>query len=254
MKNFQKLLCLIGISLAPVLGQAQQINHQDNNLFQYGITEAFLSGLFHGKLPVSDFKKNGDFGIAAPNMVDGEVIMYKGKVYQTKSNGVTAEMPDTAKLPLAFACFFKPDTCFTITNASSQADAFAQIDGHLHNKNAIYAIRITGLISKLKTRAFYPVSSEPFPAIATLIANQKIFNMSEVKGTLFGLRVPNYWTGINIAGYHLHYIGEDFKTGGHVVDFTPEDVLVEIAVIREVNIRVPQDSAFINYNFKTRNP
>ena len=248
------MACLLGISLVPVLGLAQQKNYPNNNLYQYGITEAFQSGLFRGKLPVSEFKKNGNFGIAAPDMVDGEVIMYNGKVYQTKSDGITAEMPDTAKLPLAFACFFKPDTSFTITNANSQADAFAQIDAHLHNKNAIYAIRITGLISKLKTRAFYPVSSEPFPAIATLIANQKIFDMSEVKGTLFGIRVPNYWTGINIAGYHFHYIGENFKTGGHVVNFTPKNVLVEIAVIRKINIQIPHDSDFSNYNFKTRNP
>ena len=254
MKSFITLLCLIGIALIPFFGQAQQIKHQDNNLYQYGITEAFLSGLFHGKLPVSEFKKNGNFGIAAPDMVDGEVILYNGKVYQTRSTGVTTEMPDTAKLPLAFACFFKPDTAFTIIHAISEADAFAQIDAHLHHKNAIYAVRITGLISQLKTRTFYPVSSEPFPPIASLIANQKIFNISGVKGTLFGLRVPNYWTGINIAGYHLHFIGDNFKTGGHVVDFIPENVLVEIAEIKAVNIQVPQDSAFSNYSFKTRTP
>jgi acetolactate decarboxylase len=254
MKHFKKTLFLVGISLVRVSAQAQQTDYRDNVLFQYGIGEAFLGGLFRGTLSVGDLKKHGDFGIAAPDLVDGEVIMNNGKIYQTKASGITTEMPDSAKLPMALACFFKPDTSFTITNASSEADAFAQIDAHLHNKNSIYAVKITGLMSELKTKAFYPVSSEPFPAVASLIANQKIFNMSEVKGILFGVKVPNYWTGINIAGYHLHYLGENYKTGGHVLDFTPENVLVEIALIRQVNIQVPQDSDFIDYSFKTRTP
>jgi len=62
-----------------------------NLLYQFGIADAFVGGLYRGTLPVTQLKANGDFGLGAPDMLDGELTLYKGKLYQTKANGETAE-------------------------------------------------------------------------------------------------------------------------------------------------------------------
>lgn len=248
-----KYFCVAFLCLLSAYGQAQnrsKIKTNYNSLYQYGIAESFLGGLFRGGLPVSELKKNGNFGIAAPNLVDGEVIMYQGKVYQTRSNGKTTLMSDTARVPLAFVCFFKPDTSFRISQALSQKQLEEQIEHYLKNKNGVYAIRISGLFDRIKTRAFYPVTTEPFPPIASLIAGQKTFEMAQQQGTIFGYKVPPYLKGLNIAGYHFHFLANDFEKGGHVLDFLVKDAVVEIALMKALKLQIPNDKTFADYQFK----
>ncbi len=35
-----------------------------------------------------------------------------------------------------------------------------------------------------------------------------------------GFRFPDYVSGINVPGYHMHFLTEDRTAGGHVLDFT----------------------------------
>jgi acetolactate decarboxylase len=249
MKKILIISSILFLWLLSVNSKAQS-PAKSNILYQYGIVESFLGGLFRGTLPVSYLKVKGNFGIGAPNLVDGELIMYNGKVYQTRSNGQTTQVPDTAKVPLAFVCFFKADTSFRITGAQSQQDAERQIEDYMSNKNGLYAIRITGVFRHIKTRAFYAVDKEPFPPIATLMANQKVFEFDGFKGTMFGYKVPAYLAGVNIAGYHFHCIANNMNQGGHVLDFVPENAVVEIALIKKVKLDIPNDKAFNNYQFK----
>src|SRR4051812_41767604 len=90
-----------------------------NKLYQFGVADAFVSGLYHGEWPLTTLKENGDFGIGAPDLIDGELTMYNGKVYQTKSNGQTAEAPEEAKTPFAFVSHFKADATFSFVMPAS---------------------------------------------------------------------------------------------------------------------------------------
>src|SRR4051812_27000337 len=86
-------------------GKAQSPHYK--TLYQYGISSFFSGGLFRDGIPVAQIRLNGDFGIAAPSLVDGELIEYKGKFYQTKSDGTTQIAPDTLPVPFGMVCFFK---------------------------------------------------------------------------------------------------------------------------------------------------
>jgi acetolactate decarboxylase len=221
-----------------------------NSLYQYGIADAFLGGVYKGELPIGQLKLKGDFGVGAPDMLDGELIACKGKVYQTKASGETIEVPDTLKTGLAFVCFFKADTSFRITDSISQKAALQQIENYLGNKNGIYAIRITGLFMHVKTRAFHPVDKEPFPALASIPDKQEFFEFNHVSGTLCGYKMPSYMGGVNISGFHFHFLSAQHNAGGHALDFSPENVLVEIAIINTFEVAIPQDKLFKDFKFK----
>ena len=242
------IACLVS---SYAMAQDTMINTKHyNNLYQYGIADAFLGGQYRGSLPISQLKLNGDFGVGAPDMLDGELIEYYGKVYQTKASGQTTEAPDTLKTALAFVCFFKPDTSFRITDTVSQKETLRQIESYLNNKNGIYAIRITGLFKHVKTRAFHPVDKEPFPALASIPDRQEFFEFSQVDGVLCGYKMPSYMDGININGFHFHFLSAKHNAGGHVLDFLPENVLVEIAAINNLQVTIPRDKSFIDFKFK----
>jgi acetolactate decarboxylase len=47
-----------------------------------------------------------------------------------------------------------------------------------------------------------------------------------VRGTIVGFRSPPYIAGINIPGYHLHFITEDHNAGGHLLEVKVKDASV----------------------------
>ena len=48
------------------------------------------------------------------------------------------------------------------------------------------------------------------------------------KGTIAGFRLPAYIKGINVPAYHLHFLTEDRKSGGHLLECQIENVRIEI--------------------------
>lgn len=224
-----------------------------SHVFQYGIANAFIQGIYEGQLSIKEVKQQGDFGLGAPNLIDGELTMIDGKVFQTNAYGETFEAPDSLKTPFVFVTAFKPDTVQHLTDIRAIGDLFARIEGSLPNKNSIYAIRIRGNFLKMRTRAFSPVSQKPYKPLSQLLAQQHFFNCDQANGTMIGFYMPGYLSGINIAGMHFHYLSGDFKKGGHVLDLSCVEVEVEIAAIAGFQLVVPQTADFKNYEFNLGN-
>ncbi|MGG5207724.1 acetolactate decarboxylase [Chryseobacterium sp. MIQD13] len=223
-----------------------------NRLYQYGIADAFVGGIYKGTLPLKDLKRKGDFGLGAPDMLDGELTILDGKVYQTKATGQTIEPGSEFKTSLSFVTFFKPDTSFTIEKKADDKLLLGQISKAFSNKNGMYAIKISGKFSHIKTRAFPPVKEEPFPALTSIFDAQKTFDISEKEGVLIGYHLPEYLNGINIKGFHFHFLSTDKKYGGHVLDFTGEHLKIEIAELKGFELETSEHKDFQNFRFNTK--
>ena len=222
-----------------------------NTLFQYGVADAFIGGVFDGNYTWSQLKEQGDFGLGAPDQLDGELTICDGKGYQTQSTGKTIQVTDSFKTSLAFVTFFKADTIFTISGTQDQAAAFKQIETYLKKKNGMYAIRISGSFNQLKTRAF-PPPKQPYAPLATLLNTQQFFDIKNTKGVLVGYKLPTYINGISIEGYHFHFLSDDRSQGGHMLSFSGNDLKVEVAELKDFHMTVPDDGSFMNYEFKKK--
>jgi alpha-acetolactate decarboxylase len=224
-----------------------------NRLYQYGIADAFVGGLYKGTLPLKDLKSKGDFGLGAPDMLDGELTILNGKVYQTKATGITIEAGDQFKTSLSFVTFFRPDKGFSMEKEANKEAVFQLISANLPNKNSIYAIKITGRFRMVKTRAFPPVKEEPFPVLTSIFHTQKTFDFSNTEGVLVGYYIPEYLNGINVKDFHFHFLSADKKQGGHVLDFVGENLKIELANLNSFELELPQNKDFQNFQFTTKN-
>ena len=56
--------------------------------------------------------------------------------------------------------------------------------------------------------------------------------------------------GINAAGWHLHFISEDRKSGGHVFDLSMNQGIAYLDKITEIEIKLPFEPAFDTYALK----
>ncbi|WP_260258117.1 acetolactate decarboxylase [Elizabethkingia bruuniana] len=221
-----------------------------NKLFQYGIADAFVGGLYKGSLSVKDLKLKGNFGLGAPDLLDGELTILDGKVYQTKATGETIEPDNEFKTSLSFVTFFKPNINFIIEKRTDEKLLLYKISQVLSNKNAMYAIKISGKFYNVKTRAFPPVKNKPFPTLTSILDTQKVFDFPEKEGTLVGYYIPEYLNGINVKGFHFHFLSTDRKHGGHVLNFIGENLKIEIAELKSFELETSRDSDFQNFNFK----
>ena len=50
---------------------------------------------------------------------------------------------------------------------------------------------------------------------------EHVFDLADVEGTMVGFRFPDYSEGIEVSGYHLHFITADRTRGGHVLACHP---------------------------------
>lgn len=220
-----------------------------NNLFQYGLASAFIGGVYKGSLPIKDLKFMGDFGLGAPDLLDGELTILNGIVYQTKASGETTKLKNELMTPFAFTTFFKADTAFYLSGKSDEAAVLQKISSFLKNKNSVYALKITGEFQDMKTRAFPAVADTTSAPLVTLMDKQRIFDYKNCSGFLVGYHFPEYLNGINIAGHHFHYLSHDMAKGGHVLDFTSTSLKIEIAEIKSLNLKIPSDKLFQDFKF-----
>jgi acetolactate decarboxylase len=78
------------------------------------------------------------------------------------------------------------------------------------------AVRIDGRFELVRARSV-PRQSPPYRPLTDVVAEQHVFELADVAGTMLGFRFPDYAEGIEVGGYHLHFISEDRSRGGHVL-------------------------------------
>lgn len=75
------------------------------------------------------------------------------------------------------------------------------------------------------------------------------FDLENVSGTIVGFRVPGYLEGVNVPGYHMHFLTTDRKAGGHVLAFRANRLRVAADVSTTVHVDLPRDPRFSAKDF-----
>jgi acetolactate decarboxylase len=244
--------CLVGlVCLCSWTANAQlKSDRKNNTLYTAGHAGAFIGGLYDAFAPYNKLMEHGDFGLGAPDKLDGELLILHGKIYQTQSNGKTFEIPDTGSTPFSVVNFFHADKVLKASVPMSKMQVYAYLDSVMPNQNGIYAIRIKGVFNSIKTRAFPPVTNKPYAPLAQLLSLQQFFNFSNISGDLVGYRIPAYMEGSNITGYHFHFLSDDKKGGGHIIDLLTGNVTIEIDELDSFTVDIPQTKEFNSFDFK----
>src|SRR5262249_7834217 len=60
-----------------------------------------------------------------------------------------------------------------------------------------------------------------------------VWTHAEVSGTLVGVRSPAWALGLNVPGYHWHFLSDDRTVGGHVLDCQVREGRVQYEVCRD---------------------
>jgi acetolactate decarboxylase len=191
-------------------------------LYQVSTIDALLQGVYDGVLPVGELESHGDFGIGTLDRLEGEMLALDGNYYQIKTDGVAYPVSGEMTTPFATVTYFEADENFFLEEPMNLTEIEQYLDLSLLSENLFYAVKIDGNFSYLKARSV-PRQEKPYPKLADAVSNQTVFEFENVSGTLVGFRTPEYVQGVNVPGYHLHFITADRSSGGHVLDCKLEE-------------------------------
>ncbi len=237
-----KYLFFILIFCGLYIGCAKKENDPDV-LFQTSTINALLEGIYDGAFTLKELKQHGNLGLGTFNSLDGEMLMLQGVIYQVKADGKVYKIADSIKTPFSVVTFFEEDKTISLDTTLDYKSLEKFLDKNLPTKNIIYAIRIEGLFKYVLTRSV-PAQEKPYLPLAEVVKTQPEFEFHNVKGTLVGFKFPEYLNGINVPGYHLHFITEDKKGGGHLLECETEKIKIAIDFTERLFVSLPETKEF----------
>lgn len=215
-----------------------------HEVYQSSTINALLEGVFDGDMTFGQLRRHGDFGIGTFNALDGEMIGFDGRFWQITGDGRAHPVPDEFQTPFATVLFFKPRIQRVLGSPLDYAGLCTLLDGELASANLFYAIRVDGRFRQVRTRSVLR-QSKPYPSLTAITEDQPVFDLDEVSGTLAGFRFPEFAEGMNVPGYHLHFLSEDHRAGGHVLALELERGRLAIDDTSSFHIELPTDASFL---------
>ena len=222
--------------------------HSSETLSQFSTIDAIMQGIYDGPATFGEIKNYGDFGIGTVNHLDGEMVAIDGIFYQITSDGAVHVLPNTAKTSFATVSFFKGEHHTHIPKITSLRSVQKGLDSHLGSRNFFWSIRLHGTFATLKARSVSK-QHKPYRPLTEVVKSESIFEFRNVTGTLIGFRSPSYIKGINVPGYHLHFLSDDRSMGGHVLGCIIKEGIARWDAHKTFQMCLPDDPSFRRADF-----
>ena len=231
------------ISLATILtiGATWQVSAaEDATEYQYGSITALLGGDYSAKTSVAKVIENGGtFGLGAGVGI-GEVVAVEGDFYLAGPYGKASKMSGPDGLSYMTATNFSADKSLELdlNKGTTIADLQTMILAKVGNNQIMYAIKVSGDFSNILARSEDRDFDSSTPIVEWMKVHQHKYTFENVKGSLVMFYTPEYSIGIGVPGFHTHYLSDDKKIAGHVLNATVSNARIEIQAMHNLNIRL----------------
>ena len=214
--------------------------HSQNSITQISTIDALLAGVYDGQMSCAQLTKYGSLGIGTFDHLDGEMILLDGALYQIKSDGKVYRPGLSLTTPFAAVCWFSPDETFGLESPVTYDGLKKLLDKRVPNQNLFCGIKIHGHFKSVHTRSV-PSQKKPYPPLADVTAHQPEFKAANINGTIVGFRCPPFVKGINVPGYHLHFLSDSKIFGGHLLGFEMEKGQCAVDICNQFVLILPEN-------------
>ena len=227
-------LCLLGLAAGCARHPSPTIGEDDrgDRLTQVSVINALMSGCYSGKMPITELLRHGDFGVGTLDHLDGELIVLDGRDYQVCGDGAVVKVESSRSTSFAMVSPFEPNGEFPCPRVRNLSDLDAWLDDALAEKHTFLAVRVDGRFAAITLRSIHH-QEPPYRRLVDVVKGQSVWTHAEVSGTLVGFRSPAWVGGLNVPGYHWHFLSDDRTVGGHVLDCRVREGRVQYEVRRD---------------------
>ncbi len=214
--------------------------YSQNTITQTSTIDALLAGVYDGQMSCAKLMDHGNLGIGTFDHLDGEMILLDGVIYQVKSDGKVYRPHPSLTTPFAAVCWFSPDETLALGSPVTYDGLKKRLDKRVPNQNLFCAIKIHGRFKSVHTRSV-PSQKKPYLPLADVTAHQPEFEATNIDGAIVGFRCPPFVKGINVPGYHLHFLSDSKTFGGHLLGFEMERGRCMVDVCNKFVLILPEN-------------
>ncbi|MDA8306499.1 MAG: acetolactate decarboxylase [Deltaproteobacteria bacterium] len=208
---------------------------------------ALVEGIYEEKIPLSQIKEHGDFGLGTFDDLDGEMVMLDGQIYQITAEGHVHQVDEHALTPFACVTHYSPSSHDEL-NGELSHDAFQEwLERLLPSPNIFYAIRAEGRFATMRLRSV--PKQENYRPLVEVAKDQSVFTFTDIEGSLAGFFTPAFVSSLNVPGFHLHFLSADRRHGGHLLECRPTRVNVGVQMLSTLELALPLSLDYLTWDF-----
>ena len=226
------------------LGAQSSGTENTDRVYQYSLFTALANSVYDGTMTVAGVKTKGDMGLGTYNGLDGEMIVNNGKVYQFPVDGNVKMPAENSLVPFTVVKYFQPDFVVETGTVTDYPALKTLAERQFSSPNYIYALKVSGTFTRIKCGSAEKQELPYEKTLSEAIANRPVFEWKNVEGTLVGFWFPEYVGGVNLPGFHLHFISADETKAGHVLEFEAANLKLEIDQSSGLEFDLPGTEAF----------
>ena len=192
-----------------------------NDMYQVSTLQALALGYSRAVITAGELLRKGDTGLGTFEDVDGEMIVMDGQCYRADQNGAVTVVASETGVPFAAVAKLYGEQQFPLRDLPDITSVRTELTRKIEEEfglNSMHIVRIEGEFEKVDARSEAPYRSHHITLKTVLGRTQKAFLFENIRGSLVGVYFPDYMDGINMPGWHLHFLSEDRSKGGHVFD------------------------------------
>ena len=224
-----------------------------NKMYQVSTLQALALGYSRAVISVGELLQEGNTGLGTFEDVNGEMIVLDGHCYRADQNGEITDVSLQTGVPFAAVAKLYGKQQFALENLPDIETLRTELTRKIEEQfglNSMHVIRIDGYFEKVDARSEAPYRSHHISLKDVLGQTQKAFLFENIRGSLVGVYFPDYMDGINMPGWHLHFLSEDRTKGGHVFDMCLKEGEAKVDKISNIVINLPESAAFDTYSLK----
>jgi acetolactate decarboxylase len=224
------------------------IDNSRNRLYQVSTSSALVEGVGEGAVEIGTLLKYGDLGLGTFEQLDGEMVVVDGRVFQVRCDGSVSEVADNVLTPFATVARFRPDAEVLLKRCPDFASITAAYDQLRPTENLFFSLRVEGYFDYIRTRALCRMT--PGTKLLDAAEVQPEFEYRNVYGTLVGFWSPQFTKTLSIPGYHLHFLSEDHRAGGHLLECRGAALTLQLQRGSRFTLVLPETSSFLDADLR----
>jgi acetolactate decarboxylase len=167
------------------------------------------------------------------------MVAIDGEFFRADVDGKVTPVGPDERTPFAVVTSFEPTVDERLPDEELTHEGLLErLDALVPDGASSCAIRLDGRFGLVRARSV-PRQEPPYRPLTEVVAEQHVFELREVEGSMLGFRFPTYAEGIEVAGFHLHFVSADRSRGGHVLDSRSRCLRVRLDPSDDLHVELP---------------
>lgn len=205
---------------------------------QAGTIDALLAGEYDGDATIGEVLRMGNLGVGTVQHLGGELMILDGEAWLATADGALRAVADSEQTPFAVVTAFSADVEQQQSSPLTYAAIQQQLDAMAAGMGDVVAVRVDGRFTDLELRSVHE-QKPPYSPLSEVVEHQTRWSVAAATGTLLGFRFPDMTAGVEVPGYHLHFLSDDRQVGGHVLSVTLQSGSLAVETCDSLHVELP---------------